>query len=208
MPVTYIVIAGDCIESIAFQYGHFPQTIADDPANAGLLKARGNLHTLVPGDAIVVPDLRPKTVGGATNRIHRFRRRGVPARLKVVLDDPRPAAGTAFKIVIDDAQTIDGTLGDDGCVDVWIDPHASSGTLSVGDRVYTLRLGRLPPVGTFEGVVARLRNLRYLRGPVPADESAENLIRAIADFQKQEQLTVDGAITDALRERLVTVHGS
>src|SRR5258708_33469109 len=57
MSLTYTVVQGDCISSIAAQNGFGRwQTVWDRPENAALKKTRKNPNALSPGDQVFVPD--------------------------------------------------------------------------------------------------------------------------------------------------------
>jgi len=83
MPKKHTVRQGECILSIAAEHGFFPDTVWNDPANSKLQqphKHPGILHT---GDVVVIPDKRVKEESGVTEQRHRFRRKGVPAKLRL-----------------------------------------------------------------------------------------------------------------------------
>jgi hypothetical protein len=102
MSIQHIVEEGDCIDSIAKQYGFFADTIWKLSDNKALRDQRKDQNILLPGDVVVVPDLRIKDCDGSTETRHRFRRRGVPARLRVKFykpvppKDDAPAAGGGY----------------------------------------------------------------------------------------------------------------
>ncbi|MGH7150411.1 MAG: hypothetical protein ACREIU_06930, partial [Planctomycetota bacterium] len=109
MPIRYVVRQGDCIASIAFERGLFPDTVWDDPENAELRRERGDPNILAPGDVVVVPDKRPKEVPGATESRHRFKRKGVPERLCLrLLRDGEPRSPVPYSIVLD-GHAVEGT---------------------------------------------------------------------------------------------------
>ncbi len=79
------VVSGDCIHSIADAYGHFWETVWSHPDNSGLRRKRDTPAVLQPDDQVVVPDIRVESESAATDKKHRFRRRGVPIILRIVV---------------------------------------------------------------------------------------------------------------------------
>ena len=53
---------GECLSSIAYECGFFPDTIWNHPQNAELKRKRNNPNALMLGDIISVPDKRIKEV--------------------------------------------------------------------------------------------------------------------------------------------------
>jgi hypothetical protein len=90
MSTQHIVEDGDCIDSIAKQYGFFADTLWTLGDNQALRDKRKDQNILLPGDVVVVPDLRLKNCPGSTEVRHRFRRKGVPARLRLKFYRPVP----------------------------------------------------------------------------------------------------------------------
>jgi hypothetical protein len=80
---TLVVQQGDCISSIAEEYGFFWRTIWNDPQNAELKRKRKDPNLLMPGDEIFIPDKTVKTETGATEQRHKFVKKGVPAKLRI-----------------------------------------------------------------------------------------------------------------------------
>ena len=78
-------MSGDCIHSIADAHGHFWETVWSHPDNSDLRRKRETPSVLEPGDEIAVPEIRVETEPAATEKKHRFRRRGVPVSLRIVV---------------------------------------------------------------------------------------------------------------------------
>ncbi len=76
---------GECLTSIAHQYGFFWQTLWNHPRNAELKQQRKSPNTLLPGDTVHIPDKRLKEEARETGSLHRFRVKGIPARLRLKL---------------------------------------------------------------------------------------------------------------------------
>jgi N-acetylmuramoyl-L-alanine amidase len=208
MPKTHVVKEGECISSIAVHYGLFPKTIWDDPANRALRDLRKNGNVLAPGDQVSIPDKRLRTETGATEQRHRFKRKGVPEKLRIRLeayDEPR--ANVAYRIDID-GKLESGTTDGDGVLEHYIPPDARRVVLLIddGNEVYELDVRKLQPATTEAGVRARLYNLHFL-SELDADE--QTLADAVLRFQQvTEGIDATGEIDDATRDKLVEAHGS
>jgi len=206
MPQEHIVRQGECLSSIAEEYGFFPQTIWNDPANSKLRATRRDGNVLFPGDALVIPDKRPRSEAGATGMRHRFLRRGVPAKLRLRLvghDGPR--AGVRYVLDID-GKLYHGVTDADGRIDVLIPPNARRGKLIMADEEeYDIHLGTLDPVTEEAGIRKRLFNLGYL-----AKASADSTVfrEAVRQFQKANGITETGQPDSSTQTKLVQVHGS
>jgi len=209
MPIRHVVRQGECISSIAFQYGHFPKTIWDDPGNAELKRLRKDMNTLAKGDALTIPDKRVNQVDGGTETRHRFRRVGVPARLKLRVNrSGQSMANVPFTLAIDGSLR-NGTTTPDGDVDVPIPPNAREAILTVGKGEdileYRLQLGHMEPIDTIAGVQARLQCLGFEVGAANGtlNEETQAALRA---FQDRNGLEVTGEIDEATRAKLQELH--
>jgi N-acetylmuramoyl-L-alanine amidase len=193
MPTRRVVRSGECIASIAFESGLAPDTIWNHDDNTQLRELRPNGYVLVPGDVVFVPDLRARSEACETGRRHRFRRRAVPERLRIQLqDEDMPRARVPYTLEID-GTNIEGTTDEEGRLEHFIDPVAQRATLTVGADVYVLRLRQLQPASTEAGARARLKNLGFLP---EEDAPPDAFVRALGAFQAQHQLSV----TDELDE--------
>lgn len=89
MAIDHTVRDGDCFDSIAMQHGFFPDTLWNHASNDALREERQDPNVLLPGDIVHIPDLTLGEESGATEKLHRFRRKGVPARLRMVFMRPK-----------------------------------------------------------------------------------------------------------------------
>jgi hypothetical protein len=208
----YVVKQGDCIESIAFNSGHFWKTLWDHPDNQQLRAVRKNPNVLLAGDKVLVPDIRIKQETGATQQRYRFRRKGVPAKLVMIFKDEndQPRADVPYVLEIDGTMS-SGQTDAQGAIKVSIPPNASRGKLVLvtgdGEEQYELNLGHIDPVEEISGAKQRLSALGFAVGEAdcvwgPASRAA------ISDFQAKHSLNVTGEPDQATREKLVQQYGS
>ncbi|MEW6368267.1 MAG: peptidoglycan-binding protein [Acidobacteriota bacterium] len=204
----YTVKQGDCISSIADRYGLFWEQVWNHPSNSGLKANRRDPNVLRPGDLVYVPDKREKTEAGATDQLHRFRKKGVPAKLRLrLLDEDEPLANQPYSFEID-GRTYSGTTDSDGRIEQSIPPGARQGKLIVGESrdEYMLDLGHIDPISEISGVQARLNNLGYDCGA--ADGVVGPRTRtAIREFQRALGLRETGEADDQTRRRLEQEYG-
>jgi hypothetical protein len=153
------VVDGDCLHSIAQQYGFFPDTLWSHARNRALRDRRKDGGILHPGDVLHIPDKRSHSESAADGRRHRFRRRGVPAQLRLrfnrrVADESRGDAGPRARFgdgtyedivpeaaepklepIADEAFVVNGDVSfegrtdGDGMAEIPIVPEARSATL-------------------------------------------------------------------------------
>jgi hypothetical protein len=90
MPMDYQVNSGDCISSVAFNHGFFWETLWNHGDNSELKSKRKDPNILKEGDVVHIPDLTLKEESCATENRHRFKLKGVPAKLKLRLMRPKP----------------------------------------------------------------------------------------------------------------------
>ena len=203
------VVQGECISSIAGQAGFLWETIWNHPANAQLKSGRKDPNILMPGDMVFVPRKTKKVVACATDRRHRFVRKGSGCVLRLqVLENDEVQSNVAYILVVD-GMTFTGTTDEEGKLEHPIPSGAKSAKLIAGpqNREYVLGLGELDPITEVTGIQCRLRNLDYYDEDVDG-ELNEATKRALEMFQTHESLTVTGEPDTATRERLRDVHGS
>lgn len=210
--IKHVVCQGDCISSIAEQYGFFWETVWNDPDNAELKRLRKDPNVLFPGDVVTVPDIRPREESRATDATHSFVRKGVPAKVKLRLvtlrQEPRP--GLSYTAVIDD-KIQSGASDGDGYIEFSIKPTAKQIVLTVVDQgreeKYEIPLGYMDPITELGGVRKRLGNLGFDCGP-DAGSLDDNMRAALQAFQVSVNLPCTGELDDATRSKLQEVHGS
>ena len=212
MSVNHQVKQGDCISSIACEYGFFPETIWNHPNNARLKEKRQNPNALMPGDIVFVPDLRFKEVRGPTGQVHKFRLKNTPAKLHIqFMFQGQPRANIPYTLTIDGkivSKSNDAT-DSSGFVSCSIPPDARQGTLMLLDgesiEEYSLSLGYLNPVTELNGAKQRLQNLGYYKGGI--DEELDDETKdAIRDFQKAAGLNQTGELDSVTENKLKQIH--
>jgi hypothetical protein len=85
MPTEHKVKQGECISSIADQYGFPPEKLWDDPSNADLKERRKDPNTLSPDDVVIIPDKQIREESDPTEQRYKFRKKGVPAKIRLRL---------------------------------------------------------------------------------------------------------------------------
>lgn len=158
MATRYTVRQGDCINSIAAEFGYHPDALWGHGDNADLRRLRTSPDVLLEGDTVVLPDKDIRSYERHTGARYTFRRKGVPAKLRLrVLDeftgevrapapsDParpmvegprlasdeeRPLAGAAYRLIIDGVER-SGKTDADGFIELSIPPRATDGTLVI-----------------------------------------------------------------------------
>lgn len=201
----------DCVSSIAFENGHFWQTIWLDDQNAALREKRQDGFVLMQGDQVFVPDLRFQEIDSATGQRHRFRRKGVPDKLRLRFgDDDYPRANIPYTLTID-GHEVTGTTDAKGELSQYLMPNAQKAELilrpsGAPEEHYSLQLRALAPVTEILGQQMRLKNLHYYDGPIDG-HSNEELAAALRDFQAFSHLQVTGEADEDTRNALLAAHG-
>ena len=206
----YKVKQGDCISSIATRHGLFWEKVWNHPKNSRLKEQREDPNILYPGDVVFIPDKEERQESGATEQTHRFKLKGVPSKLCLVLkdEDDKPRANMNYTLEID-GQLFSGTTDGGGKLEHSIPPNAKKGRLIIeegGSEEYSLDLGSIDPVAEITGVQARLSNLGYYFGPIDGKMNPET-IEAIKYFQTEHGLIVNGEADPATRDKLLKEHG-
>ncbi|WP_437578489.1 peptidoglycan-binding protein [Sorangium sp. So ce887] len=199
------VRAGDCFTSIAYENGFFWQTLWDHPENQVLREVRSDPFTLVPGvDKVVVPDPRLKEESCQTTKLHTFRRRGVPAKLRIRLLDHegRPRANEGYFLEVDgELRPNDKKADGDGRIEEFIPNNARQARLflSGGEEIVTIALGYLQPSDEIRGIQSRLANLGFYHGEVDGQRSPA-FADALARFRAAHDLDASLPDDDTFQE--------
>jgi hypothetical protein len=199
----YTVRQGDCISSIAHRHGFFWQTIWHHQNNAALRQKRQNPNVLYPNDVVFIPEKETKEYSCAAEKRHRFEQKGVPAVLRMIVEENNtPIANTAYVLQID-GRTYQGSTNASGLLEVSIPPTAKRGRLRVGELVYDLELGSMDPEHEIEGIQARLHNLGFYEGDIDGDFSPDTKA-AVAAFQESVGMKATGELDKSTLERLLS----
>lgn len=215
MALTHVARQGDCLSSIAAQYGFRDwQDIYQHSDNSDLRAARPDPNVIYPGDKVHIPDHDLRLEGCATDKKHVFTAKLLPTYLSVCVQDrtSKPFADVQYKLQLDHGEFA-GTTDEGGWIRCEIPARAASGTLMVWpneeapDSVVTwqLHLGCLDPLETTSGVKGRLNNLGYDCGE-PDDRQDAAFASALQRFQEDNGLTVDGIAGSETKNRLKELH--
>lgn len=202
-----IASQGDSIPSIATDNGFFWETIWNHPENAQLKAKRKNPNQLMPGDEVFVPELRIKSVSKGADARHKFKRKGVPAKFRLLLKLlGEPRANEAYVLEID-GNTYRGSTDGGGILEQVIPPNAKGGQLLLkgGKEVIPIRIGSLNPIDEVSGIQQRLNNLGFTCGSEDGelDDQTRAAIRA---FQQAHGLEPTGEPDGATKAKLGELH--
>lgn len=199
------VMQGECISSIARETGHFWTTIWDHGSNAELKRRRSNPNALLPGDAVFVPDKRPREESGNVDQRHKFRRKGEPTWFKVqLLQDGEPRANEEYKLDID-GKPKDGTTDDQGRVKVPIRGDTRRIILRIGSDTYRFTLGVINPLNDIAGIQMRLANLGFPPGRIDGIMGPKTLA-ALNQFRISVGLPTSSELDNATIQKLNEAH--
>ena len=210
----HLVRQGECLSSIAAQYGFDSwHTIYDHPNNQEFRKKRPNPDVIHPGDRISIPE-RERVVECGTQSSHKFKRKTIKTSLRICfLDkDREPMTQKRYRLRWGSSE-IEGETDGDGFLEHPIPPGVDRADLFVEDLVkegetqhWSLRVGHLDPIDELTGVQARLSNLGYPCGPSRGEMDIDTA-DAIEQFQGDQGLAIDGDLTEETRSKLEDCYG-
>jgi len=204
----YTVEPGDCLSSIAHQFGFTWQVLWNDPSNAELRSKRKNPNVLFPGDVVNIPSVRPKEFRPKLNAWNQYVVRAGSASVRIRLTvNGAPLANVKLTASVDDGPSTTARTDDDGRVEIAVSPTARNAVLTSENGLsYRLELGGLDPIDTPTGLQARLAQLGYYWGRIdgvigPASRAA------ISAFQQAQGLSPTGSDDDSTRQALERAFG-
>lgn len=209
MPEDYLIRQGESVRSIAFERGFTEETLWNLPENKELKDLRKDPNVLLEGDKLHIPDLRPREENRSADSRHKFKKKGVPSKLKLrILEEGKPLANTSYVLMID-GKRIQGKTDSDGNLEQSVPPNSSRAELQIegDDEPRILLLSHLDPHDTPSGIKGRLKNLGFIISSV-GGEIDEEAKRAIELFQSQNDLEPTGEVNDAFLQKLEKKHGA
>ncbi|HTS62664.1 MAG TPA: peptidoglycan-binding protein [Candidatus Acidoferrales bacterium] len=201
----YVVQEGDCISSLAETWGLLPDTLWD--ANQDLKSLRKNPNVLFPGDELIVPEKSLKNCPAETDQHHRYVRKGVPTKFRLVLERfQQPLKNKQYLLSVD-GKNYEGTTSATGLLEVSLPPNAREGVLRIPDEHIEceLQFGFLDPLDELAGTQARLQNLGYYHGELDG-EANDEFQGGLQAFQSDFGLPVTGELDDATKQKLFAEH--
>jgi Putative peptidoglycan binding domain/LysM domain len=214
MSTLHVVQQGECLSSIARQYG-FPDytKVYNHPDNAEFKRARPDPNVIFPGDQLMIPDKVAKVLSCATGQSHRFVVKLPKRKLQLKLIDASgsPIANMPYTLLVG-SLTLEGSTSGEGKIEHDIPIREQKAKLVMNGTVRTLFIGHLNPIKDtkdegISGVQSRLKNLGYPVGAVDGKMSPSTRA-AIQAFQSDHDMTVDGEVSDALIARLQKEYGA
>jgi len=155
---------------------------------------------LRPGDVVHIPELGQEETSIASGSMHTFRRKGVPATLKLrLLEFDEPLASLPYVLEYD-GEEVTGTTDADGGLEIFVPPDTKRAMLTVepgedDERVYDVTPRALNPVEDVDGMQARLANLGY--EPSLDGDLDEQTVASLKEFQHDQALEETGEADEA-----------
>jgi N-acetylmuramoyl-L-alanine amidase len=184
---------GDSITSLSEQHGFFWETVWNHSENSQLKNHRKDPNIIYTGDEVFIPEKTEKEESRATGSRHNFKRKGVPAKIKLRLTRlGEPRANEPYTLVLD-GKLFTGSTDGDGILEQEIPPDCAGGELRLkdGKEVYPVTVGGLDPWDTPSGVQQRLNNMGYACG-ASGDLKDRRTAAAIKAFQAKWGLEETG----------------
>lgn len=208
MAIDHTVKQGESVMSIAEENGFLCGTLWNHPKNARLKAKRGDPDVLMPGDVLHIPDRGERKESGGTDQCHNFKRKGIPAVVRVVLRRPKkepdekvaqeatdpseykepepkaaddePMGDVPYAVYADGKLVKDGKTGGDGKIEAKIPPSASGAWIVLDPGTPKERTVNLNirAMDPIEEIPGVCKRLNNLGFPCPVEEK---ITPAIAD---------------------------
>jgi N-acetylmuramoyl-L-alanine amidase len=209
MAEDHTILQGESVMSIAEGNGFLWETLWNHPKNASLKAKRGDPNVLMPGDVLHVPDRGEKKESAGLEQCHNFKRKGIPAVVRVVLRRPKeepdekveqeatdpseykepetkdsddePMADVPYAVYADGKVVKEGKTGGDGKIEAKIPPAASGAWIVLHPGTPKERTVNLGirAMDPIEETSGVCKRLNNLGFPCPVEE--ERITPAVAD---------------------------
>lgn len=211
MEKDHIVKQGECFSSIAKEHGFLIKTLWEYSSNAALREKRKNPNVLLPGDKVVIPDMKLSEYDAATEQKHTYQLKADKVKLQLrLLREDKPQARVNYRLQIG-GEVMNSQTDGDG----WIRTSISAATKTAklilspdtsNEEEYELLIGHLDPLEETAGVIKRLDNLGFLIGS--NENKDDELKSALAKFQDKNDLPKTGEGDQNTLDKLKQMHGS
>lgn len=212
---THFIKEGECLSSVAGQYGfHDPDVIYSHADNAELKNKRSNPNLLCKGDKVVIPEKEERTEDGADARRHTFKAKHLRTDLRLLVEDfeGNSYSNKAYKLEVG-AQSFEGKTSGDGLIEHKVPSGKKRGKLTLwldnkktSSMIWPLEIGSLEPHEETRGIQARLNNLGFTCGKVDGIIGPKTSA-AIKAFKKKNGLADNDTIDDSTKNKLKDVYG-
>ena len=175
MPVTHTVKSGECLISIASQYGFSDwKKIYEHEDNEQLRTRRPNPNILLVGDEVIIPDVKTKSEPVEPDTVNTFVVKGVKQNIKLKLVEHirgEPLKNCDYELTYSDNKSgndkvKEGVLDSEGKLCVKVPSHITNASLTVKahdtEYVWELSIGSPNPPETKSSVAQQLMNTGYL----------------------------------------------
>ncbi len=200
----YKIEEGEGLSLLAGRHGFAPDTLWLHPQNKALRTLRVDGNTLHPGDLLFIPPQTTRAAACATDAVHRFVKRGVPAIFRLrLMRNGRPRAGEPCVLEAKGLR-LEAHADAQGIVQFPVPPGILEARLQAGSSpAQHVTFGRLETLRGDAGTQRRLANLGLYTGHCDGRPTPQ-LASALAELQRRCGLPdtglLDGATASALRD--------
>ncbi|WP_163785250.1 hypothetical protein [Myxococcus vastator] len=203
----HVVQPGEGVDTIAFDWGHLPETIWDAPQNGTLRAQRRWRNQLAAQDTLYIPPREPATLQVSAGFHYVLRFNGGVSRLRLRLAVGfEPQDGVPYLLEVPDAPSQQGTTRN-GYIDTVVPAQTTRVTLVLdqGATRLDLPVGALLPLSDDRGVQQRLRNLGF--PCASSDGTFDDVAKGVLHrFRSAVSLPHSDAVDDDVRGALFALH--